>query len=208
MGDTAAGPREGTSRGRPRRSILGLRRLLLGLACAATAASFSGCFLKEEPEEGEALREGLAVKVGGIEYTVYITRELNPALPDDGGYWQGEEAKPGSALYGVFLQACNRSDDDDDLEDDMYEATEDFTVVDTQGNEYEPLEPDEDNVFHYRAASLEPGACIPEVGSLAQTAPTAGALLPFELPLEAGENRPLELEIHADGEEALVELDI
>src|SRR5687768_575230 len=77
------------------RAAMGLRFLLLGLACAAAAASFSGCFLKEEPEEGEALREGLAVKVGGIEYTVYITRELNPALPDDRGYWQGEEAKPG-----------------------------------------------------------------------------------------------------------------
>ena len=59
---------------------MGLRRVLLALACAATAASFSGCFLEEEKEEGEPLREGLAVSVGGIEYTVYITRELNPSL--------------------------------------------------------------------------------------------------------------------------------
>jgi hypothetical protein len=187
---------------------MGLRRFLLVLACAAAAASLSGCFLKDEPEEGEALREGLAVKVGGIEYNVYITRELNPALPDDRGYWQGEEAKPGFALYGVFLQACNRSDDDDDLEDDTYEATEDFTVVDTQGNEYEPLEVDEENVFHYHAGPVEAGQCIPETGSLAQQGPTAGAMLPFLFPLEAGENRPLELEIHAEGEEGLVELDL
>ena len=187
---------------------MGSRRLLLALACAATVMSFSGCFLEEEKEEGEALREGLAVKVGGIEYTVYITRELNPALPDDRGYWQGEEAKPGFALYGVFLEACNRSEDDDELDDGTYEATDDFTVVDTQGNEYEPLEPDEDNVFHYKAGPVEPGSCIPELGSLAQQAPTGGALLPFEFPLEAGENRPLELEIHAEGEEGLVELDL
>jgi hypothetical protein len=185
---------------------MGLRRLLLGLACAALAASFSGCFL--EPEEEEARREGLAVKVGGIEYTVYITRELNPALADDRGYWQGPEAKPGFALYGVFLEACNRSDDDDDLEDDTYEATEEFVVVDTQGNEYEPLEVDGENVFHYHPGALEPGDCIPEVGSLAQQGPTAGAMLPFEFPLAAGENRPLELEIHSDGEEGLVELDL
>jgi len=187
---------------------MGLRRLLLGLACAATAASISGCFLEEEHEEGEALREGLAVKVGGIEYTVYITRELNPALPDDRGYWQGEEAKPGFALYGVFLQACNRSDDDDELEDGTYEATDEFIVVDTQGNEYEPLEVDEENVFQYHAGSVEPGTCIPEEGSLAQLGPTAGAMVPFLFPLEAGENRPLELEIHAAGEEGLVELDL
>jgi hypothetical protein len=184
------------------------RRLLLGLACVATAASMSGCFLEPEEEEGEPRREGLAVKVGGIEYTVYITRELNPALPDDRGYWQDAEAEPGFSLYGVFLQACNRSDDDDDLEDGTYEATDDFVVVDTQGNEYEPLEVDEENVFHYHAAELEPGTCIPEVGSLAQQGPTAGAMLPFEFPLAAGENRPLELEIHADGEEGLVELDL
>ena len=187
---------------------MGLRRLLLALACAATAASLSGCFLEEEKEEGEALREGLAVKVDGIEYTVFITRELNPSLPDDKGYWQGEEAKPGFALYGVFIEACNRSDDDDDLADDTYEATDDFTVEDTQGNEYEPLEVDEENVFHYHAGPLEPGTCIPETGSLAQQGPTGGAMVPFLFPLEAGENRPLELQIHSGGEEGLVELDI
>jgi hypothetical protein len=185
---------------------MGLRRLLVGLACAATAASLSGCFLR--PEEEETHREGLDVRVGGIDYTVFITRELNPSLPDDSGYWQGPEAKPGFALYGVFLQACNRSDDDDDLADAAYAATDEFVVVDTQGNEYEPLEPDEENVFHYRARSLEPGECIPEVGSLAQQGPTAGAMLAFEFPLEAGENRPLELEIHAGVEEGLVELDL
>ena len=187
---------------------MGLRRLLLALACAATAATFSGCFLEEEKEEGEPLREGLAVKVGGIEYTVYITRELNPALADDRTYWTGEEAKPGFALYGVFLQACNRSDEDDDLEDAAYEATEDFIVVDTQGNEYEPLEAEEENDFQYHAQELEPSECIPEEGSLAQQGPTAGTMLPFLFPLEAGENRPLELEIRSEGEEAAVELDL
>ena len=187
---------------------MGVRRLLLALACAAATASLSGCFLEEEHEEGEPFREGLAVKVGDIEYTVYLTRQLNPSLADDRGYWQGPESEPGFALYGVFVQACNRSDEDDELEEGTYEATEDFVVVDTQGNEYEPLEVDEENVFHYHPGPVEPGACIPREGSLAQQGPTAGAMLPFEFPLEAGENRPLELEIHAGGEEGLVELDL
>jgi len=187
---------------------MGLRRLLLALACAVFAASLSGCFLEPEEEEGAPRREGLAVRVGGIDYTVYITRELNPSLPDDRGYWQGPEAKPGFALYGVFLQACNRSDDDDHLKDGTYETTDDLVVVDTQGNEYEPLEVDEENVFHYHAGPLATGECTPQLGSLAQQGPTAGAMLPFEFPLEAGENRPLELEIHSGGEEALVELDL
>ena len=183
-------------------------RLLLALACAATMLSLSGCFLEEEHEAGEALREGLAVKVDGIEYNVFITRELNPSLPDDRGYWQGEEAEPGFALYGVFIQACNRSDEDDDLADDTYEATDEFVVEDTQGNEYEPLEADEDNVFHYHAGPVEPGDCIPRAGSLAQQGPTGGAMIPFEFPLEAGENRPLELQVHSGGEEGLIELDL
>jgi len=187
---------------------MGLRSLLLALACAAMTASMSGCFLEPEETEGEARREGLDVRVGGIDYTVYITRELNPKLPDDRGYWQGPEAKPGSALYGVFLAACNRSDEDDDLEDTSYETTDDFVVIDTQGNEYEPLEVDEENVFHYHPAALAPGECIPQEGSLAQQGPTGGAMLPFLFPLEAGENRPLELEIHGGGEEGLVELDL
>ncbi len=78
--------------------------------------------------------------------------------------------------------------------------------MDTQGNEYEPLEAEEENDFQYHAQELEPGACIPEEGSLAQQGPTAGSMLPFLFPLEAGENRPLELEIRSEGEEAAVEL--
>ena len=188
---------------------MSLRRLLPAAVSAALAALvLSGCFLESEETPGEARREGLDVRVGGIDYTVFITRELNPRLPDDRGYWQGPEAKPGFALYGVFLQACNRRDEDDDLPDATYAATDDFTVVDTQGNEYEPLEADEENVFQYHAGPLEPGECIPQEGSLAQQGPTAGAMLPFLFPLEAGENRPLELEIHGGGQEALVELDL
>ena len=187
---------------------MGLRRLLPALMCAACAVALPGCFLEPEEEEGAALREGLSVRVGGIEYTVYITRELNPRLPDDRGYWQGAEAEPGFALYGVFIQACNRSDEDDQLEESAYPATEDFVVVDTQGNEFEPLEGEEDNVFQYHADAIEPGQCIPRVGSLAQQGPTGGAMLPFEFPLETLENRPLELEIRGGGEEAAVELDL
>lgn len=176
---------------------MGLRRLLLAVACVAASVPLSGCFLAPEHEEGEALREGLDVRVGGIDYTVFITRQLNPSLPDDRAYWQREEAPPGRSYYGVFLQACNRSDEDDELPERSYASTEEFQVVDTQGNEYEPLEPSEDNVFHYHAQTLAPGECIPRVGSLAQQGPTGGAMLPFELPLEAGENRPLELDIIA-----------
>lgn len=194
---------------------MGLRRILTALACLCATLLLPGCFLKPDHEEGEALREGLDVRVGGIDYNVFITRELNLALPDDKSYWKGEEAPPGFSLYGVFLEACNRSDQDPDLEDRAYETADHFKVVDTQGNEYEPEEAEEENGFHYHAATLEPGECVPEIGSLAHQGPTGGAMLLFTFPLAAGENRPLELEILGDydpiaGEytKAAVELDL
>lgn len=194
---------------------MGLRRILIALSCLAATVLLSGCFLKEEHEHGEPLREGLDVRVGGIDYNVFITRELNLELPDDRGYWQGEEAPPGFSLYGVFLQACNRSDQDPELEDGTYETVEHFKVVDTQGNEYEPLEAEESNEFLYEPAALAPGECVPTIGSLAQQGPTGGAMLAFQFPLAAGENRPLELEIIGEhdpraGEfdKAAVELDL
>ena len=64
------------------------------------------------------------------------------------------------------------------------------------------------NVFAYRPRPLKKGDCIPAAGSAASTAPTAGALLVFRLPVAATENRPLELYISAGGETQHFELDL
>src|SRR3712207_4611563 len=126
---------------------MGLRRLSLVLACAACATPMSGCFLKND-EEGEARREGLDVRVGGIGSNVDITRELNPrGLPDCDGHGKGRKAKPGHPQDGLFPDACNRSVEDDDHEDDNSPPTDQFVDKDTQQSEYEPLEAEEDNVF-------------------------------------------------------------
>lgn len=190
---------------------MGLSRVSLGLACVALALGASGCFLESE-EEGEAHREGIDVRVGGVDYNVFITRQLNLKAADDQTYYKGREAKPGFTYYGVFLEACNRSDQDDDQPDEPLTTTDRFEIVDTQGNVYEPEEPDPDNDFQYRATELEPGECIPATGSIAQQGPTGGAMLRFELPLSAGENRPLELEITGEqpgqDETGHVELDL
>ena len=140
--------------------------------------------------EAEAHREGLAIPFEGLEYNVLITRQLNVRDPEDRGYLIGPEPKPGFAAYGVFLQACNAGDGGPPRP-----AASTFRIKDSQGNEYEPRELGDDNVFAYEARDLGPHQCIPEVGSLADNSPTGGALMVFELPLEAVENRPLELEI-------------
>ena len=180
-------------------------RLILMLLClAAMAAGLSACGTKDE-EQGvdEPAREGLALEFEGVEYNVFITRQLNPRIPPDDAYVEeGTEAEAGETLYGVFLQACNNSDE-------AHETVEEFKIVDNQGNEFEPEELPEENKFAYHPRELLPDECIPEIGGVAQLGPTAGSMLLFRLPLENTEYRPLELEVMGEGEEHITfELDI
>lgn len=156
------------------------------LACALAlvpAVAATGC----GPEE-EAHREGLAIELEGITYNVFITRQLNLMDVEDRGYAKLPPAPPETTYYGVFLEACNVSDE-------ALETAADFRVVDTQENVFEPVDLEPDNAFAYRPQLLQPEECLPETGSLASQGPTGGALLVFEIPLESAENRPLELEI-------------
>lgn len=152
--------------------------------CGEGASSGGG----SQGNEAEAHREGLAIPFEGVEYNVLITRQLNVKDAEDRGYLIGNEPGPGYAAYGVFLEACNRSSE-------PRVAASTFRIVDSQENTYEPRILEDENVFSYDARELKAGQCIPETGSLADSAPTSGALMVFDLPLDAVENRPIELEI-------------
>lgn len=168
--------------------------LTLGLGCGG-------------PSEEGAKREGLDIELGGVTYNVFITRQLNLRDPEDADYFKGPDPAPGSTYYGVFLRACNAGEA-------PVQAAGSFKIVDTFGAEFEPVELPPENVFAFRARQVAPEECIPVEASAAATGPTGGSLLVFELPVAAGENRPLELEIlgfdPAEGkQEAIrVELDI
>ncbi len=174
---------------RPRLRALGVIACVLALAvltgCGEATPTGGG---SQGSGEGEAHREGLAIPFEGVEYNVLITRQLNVMDAEDRGYLIGNEPGPGYAAYGVFLEACNRGDE-------PKAATSTFRIVDSQDNTYEPRVLEDENVFSYEAHELQAGQCIPETGSLADSAPTSGALMVFDLPLAAVENRPLELEI-------------
>jgi hypothetical protein len=177
-------------------------RSMTALGCVVALGLGVAACGDDEPGVDEPAREGLALELDGVDYNVFITRQLNLAVTPDDAYYDGPEPEQGETLYGVFLQACNNSDE-------TLETVEDFLVVDSQGNEFEPEELPEDNQFAYHARELPPKECIPEAGSVAQLGPTAGSMLLFKLPLENTENRPLELEIEGEGDEALTfELDI
>jgi hypothetical protein len=175
-------------------------RLLACLLAAAAPLGLAACG-HEEPGVDEPAREGLALELDGITYNVFITRQLNPRVTPDDAYVT-EDAPAGETLYGVFIQACNQSDE-------PHETAGDFHIKDNQENEFEPEELPEDNTFAYSPRTLNPEECIPEAGSVAQLGPSGGAMLLFQLPLETTENRPLELEVEAENGDTLAfELDI
>jgi hypothetical protein len=178
-----------------------IRRIVVACAAAAVLVpALSAC--GDEPGVDEPAREGLAIDIGGINYNVFITRELNLAIPPDKAYYKGPAAKPGNALYGVFIQACNISENEDRT------TTDDFVVEDNQGNEFEPIELPRRNAFAYHPRVLGKDDCIPEAGSVAQLGPTAGSMLLFQFPLQVTENRPLELIIRRALDSKRVELDL
>ena len=184
------------------------RRAALILTVSLTAA-LAGCGA-EHPPDSEPVREGLGIRVGGLTYNVYITRQLNLRDVEDRAYYKGPEAPPGSALYGVFMIVCN------DKETGPTQApAREFKIIDAQENEYEPIELPETNEFAHHPMPLKPKACNPARGSVANQSPTGGSMLLFELPLAATENRPIELEIQGPydvkkgkTQTRLIELDI
>jgi len=177
------------------------RRLPI-FACALALAALPGLTACNDKEQGvdEPAREGLAIEMAGVNYNVFITRELNPRITPDKAYVT-KEAPSGEALYGVFMQVCNVSKD-------SRPTASNFVVRDNQDNTFYPKALPTDNAFAYNPATLGPKECIPEVGSVAQLGPTAGSMLLFQLPLENTENRPLELEITQGSEKRTFTLDI
>jgi hypothetical protein len=180
-----------------------LRRAAIAVCAVVLAAPLwlAACGNDQEQGVDEPASEGLALNLEGIDYNVFITRELNPRIQEDAAYFS-EEAPPGEALYGVFIQACNGSAD-------ARAPASRFILRDNQNNMFEPKPLPADNQFAYHPRELGPDECIPEIGSVAQLGPTAGAMLLFQLPLAVTENRPLELEIAGqDGDKLTYELDI
>jgi hypothetical protein len=161
-------------------------------ACALALAAVlaSGCGGSSGQGTEEPAREGLSLGLAGIDYNVFITRQLNPQIPPDDAYYKGPPARKGEALYGVFLQVCNNGKQ-------ALPTASHFTIVDNQGNEFHPTPLRRDNDFAYQPTRLEPKECEPEAGSVAQLGPTAGSMLLFRIPVSNTDNRPLELEVKA-----------
>lgn len=177
--------------------------------CAFALASLAaaGCG-NREPVVTQAETEGIYIDVGGLDYQVQISRQVNPDIVPDSSYLLGlpdfiEEPTAEETWFAVFMRVQNQTGE-------PHESAEEFVVVDTQGNEFRPipLNP-EDNPLVYQAGIVEPGDTLPPADSTPSLSAAQGSLLLFKLRNQTLANRPLELEIEgADGESAVVDLDI
>lgn len=161
------------------------RRITALLCLLALSLGASAC---GEPEE--AFREGLAEELDGLEYNVFITRQLNPSITPDQAFYKGPDPGKGQTLYGMFIKVCNR-----EKEAARSIPAEKFVIKDSQGAEFVPKPLPRDNDFAYNERTLQPEECTPAAGSVAQQQSSAGAMLLYQFPVENLENRPLELEI-------------
>jgi hypothetical protein len=167
------------------------RRRITVAACALgllACAGLTACESSQVKAREGAEREGLAFPLANVEYNVFITRQLNLHIPEDKAYYQGPQPRKDQLFYGVFIQACNKTEH-------PQQTADTFFITDNQDNRFDPTELPKTNPFAYQPGTLNPGTCIPQTGSVAQLGPTAGSMLLFKLPLQNTENRPLELHI-------------
>jgi hypothetical protein len=172
--------------------------LLVALALAIAAFGASACGSEEHSKD---VVEGQPVTLGELKYNVIFSRFLNPNDNEDSAYLVGQPpAPPGSAYFGVFLEVQNESEEPQELADS-------FTITDADHETFEAL-PSESLYALTFGGEVESQEQIPILDSTAQQGPIEGALVLFELPASASENRPLVLSIPGPEGPATVTLDL
>ncbi len=165
--------------------------------CAALALGLGACGHKEA-HPTYADNEGFYVDAGPITYQVQISRQLNPFSTEDKSYLQGvSEAPPtpDESWLAVFLWAKNQTKQ-------AAMTSDSFDLVDTQGIKYRPvLINSQVNTLAWTPQTLAPGGTEPAPDSLASVTPTQGRELLFKIGNSAYSNRPLALEIYAQGQD-------
>jgi hypothetical protein len=172
-----------------------VRRLrVVLLAAILVPALATGCGTEEEKRSGA---EGEFITIGeSIDMQVQLTRLLNPEQRPDDAYLRGQASVPPTEEFlGVFLIIENDGDA-------AYQPPRDMKVVDTQGNEYLPLDTVQSGFGLDFATPIRPNEKAPPPNSPASFSPTSGALVLYRVKQEsATDNLPLVLEVPVEGQE-------
>lgn len=196
------------------RARRGRGRALLALAGAALAALALSACGSGNAKETSGTYAGIGgvgapyLSVGGLVYQVQISRMLNPYDTEDSAYLEGLSAQqrkinPGEELFGVFVQVYNESSV-------PRQAAREIRLYDTEGNTYEPITPDQYNLYAYRPGNVPVKSQLPTPDSTAANGPINGLMLLYKIKTESLENRPLSLKIISPtnpAESASAELD-
>ncbi len=173
--------------------------------CAACAFGLSACGEEEAPNL-RAETEGAYIEVGELKYQVQISRPLNPGIRSDAELLSGlpaeeQELPPDQQFFAVFIRVENETNE-------PHPSSIEFTIEDTQGATFEPIPVD--NLIAYRPELVFPGDLLPNEQTVASFGQTQGAMLLFRIPVQALENRPLELRVQEPrGEtEGTIDLDV
>ena len=161
----------------------------------------AACGKDEEKTSGT---EGEYINAGEAVYQVQLSRLLNQEQRPVDDYLRGQPALTGGQQYlGVFLSVENEGKAD-------YLPPRDMKVVDTQGNEYLPIDVSATGFGLSFSEPLKHGEFAPQPDSPAATGQEGGALVLFRISqVSATENLPLELHIPAaGGKESVIRLDI
>jgi hypothetical protein len=154
--------------------------------------------LRSSGEEGDFIKAGPAV------YQVQLSRLLNPHIRPDDDLLRGQVPPPPTEQYlAVFVRIENKGDAD-------YKPPRDLKVVDTQGNEYLPLDATQSSFGLDFGEPIPAGDDAPPPNSPAEEGPTRGAMILYRVKNEsATSNLPLELEIPTGPKSSSsIELDI
>ena len=180
---------------RNRRTML---PLLAALALAALAFALTAC---GDSGHSKDVVEGEPVELGELQYNVVFSRFLNPNDNEDSAYLVGQDPPPpGSAYFGVFIEVQNESEEPQELAGS-------FTITDADHETFEAI-PSESLYALPFGGEVESQEQVPVLDSTPQQGPIEGALVLFELPASASENRPLTLSIPGPEGPATVTLDL
>jgi hypothetical protein len=189
-----------------------VRRLLTLLCALALAAGVAACGnhhphlaggQAQGTDAADANNNGGYVDAGPVTYQLEISRPLNQYSTEDSQYVRGLPAGmssdiPGTQLwYGVFLWAKNQTQH-------PQSTTDNFEIVDTQGNVYHPVKLDPAvNPLAWNSESLAPLQTEPKPGTLmSEDSPGGGELL-FKVSNSVFDNRPLTLYILGSNDQKL-----
>jgi hypothetical protein len=171
-----------------------LRKFACLVLVPMALVGLAACGNQEERTEGE---EGEFVHAGDAVYQVQLTRLLNPRQRPDDTLVRGQQPLPPDEQFlGVFLKIRNEGNEG-------YAPPRNMKVVDSEGNEYLPLDATQSGFGLDFAEEIAPDKVVPAPDSPSAEGRSGAAMVLFRVRnSSATDNLPLILEVPTGADES------